>query len=63
VFAVIRESYADGEKWTFSGITGVYVTLDRAEEVAGSSLQNMLENGFTRNEVKFTVRPTTFYDE
>lgn len=63
VYAVVREHYDGDEAWIFSGIVGVYVTLQRAEEIADSSMQVLRENGFTENHVRFAVRPVTYYDE
>lgn len=60
MFAVVREKRSDAV-WEFSGLIGVYVTLQRAEEVESACRQEMRERGF--DDFSFRTKPVTFYDE
>ena len=60
VFAVVRNCYAPDSGP--SHVIGVYLTVERAEEIAGRYTQEMLEKGMS-NLFGFGVQATTYYDE
>lgn len=66
LFAVVREK-DDHEVYggyEFSALTGVFKTLERAEEIAGAHAQAMKEAHAPRSSPYiFTVHPVTYYDE
>lgn len=66
-YTVVREFFLGiGEPvWTFSGLVGTYVSLNRAEEVAAATIQHYIDAGMdvANAEYRCTVKPSTFYDE
>lgn len=65
LYTVVREVFFMGDgAWVFSALVGIYSTLIRAEEMAGSSMQALNDvNPHAESYYRFTVVPTTFYDE
>lgn len=68
VYTVVREmddNYCgEGEAvYVFSALIGTYATLQRAEEVMGSSAQAFRDAGAADGVYKFSTQITTFYDE
>jgi hypothetical protein len=72
LYTVVRErhyligddTYEDLEDaWAFDALVGTYITVTRAEEIAGASMQEFIDKGFTNTDFRFTVKPVTFYDE
>ncbi len=63
VYTVVREQQSVPNRWEFSCLIGTYVTDNRAEEVAGAMMQGMRDNGYTDDEFRFTVNPSTWYEE
>lgn len=54
----------DGElEYQFSAIIGVYLSLQRADEVAASAAQVLREAGASDSDYRFSVKVTTYYDE
>lgn len=64
-FAVVREKENYDCAWEFSGIIGVYQSVQRAEEVVASTIQKYLDLGMDPNNHTYrcTVNPTNWYDE
>jgi hypothetical protein len=71
VFTVVRENriienIATGtlETWVFGGIVGTYASIHRADEVAAASHQHVRDQfpGIA-DDFRFTVKPSTWYDE
>lgn len=68
VYAVIRERRAgsedyDWDGYAFSAITGVYATLQKAEEMAAVGTQALLDAAVNEYDFRFSVKPTAYYDE
>lgn len=64
VFTVVREVLDDDTGgYTFSAVVGVYLTLQRAEEVSAGCLQTFLDAGVPKDRYWFNVEATTYYDE
>lgn len=68
VYNVVREEKQwehKNESWAFGAITGTYATIQRAEEVAGASLQALVDRfgDQARRDFRYTVKPSTWYDE
>lgn len=65
LFAVVREEMTEHSfgciEWVFSGLIGVYETVQRADEVVGACEQEMKDRGF--DNFLFTVKVVTYYDE
>jgi hypothetical protein len=68
-FAVVREiavEYTDVHTtWAFHGIIGVYLSTQRAEEVASAAIQKYLDRGMDPEfpEFRCKINPTNWYDE
>ncbi len=64
-YAVVRLQKLDNDREFDSRygptIVGVYDTMTRAEEVAGKSLQTLIDLGI--HEFRFNVQTTVWYDE
>ena len=63
LFAVVRKIH-NGTAFEYSGLIGVYLTLDRAEEIKDSSIQQ-LKDQFPHISIdfEFEVSPVTYYEE
>lgn len=62
-FVVVREEWEPIVKyWYFSAIVGVYHSIQRAEEIAGSSAQALRDAGAPLGYYRFTVKASTYYD-
>jgi hypothetical protein len=65
--ARIKENVKTGtmETWVLQTIPGVFLTLQRAEEVRDSYRQAMIDAGMPAvdSPYRFSVIPATFYDE
>lgn len=68
-YAVIREMAVkiDGRepRWVYNGLVGVYLSLQRAEEVAATTVQIYLDMGMDPEnpDYRCTPNPTNWYDE
>jgi hypothetical protein len=71
VFTVVREEYKEPSvdlpvlyrSWQFSAIVGTYLSLQRAEEVAGASAQAFADAGVPTGTYRFSTLINTYYDE
>jgi hypothetical protein len=64
-FAVVREKENYDCHWEFDGIVGVYLSVQRAEEVAAATIQKYLDLGMSPDDPEYRckINPTNWYDE